>query len=389
MKRAKPAAAKPDAAGSAAAKPATEQSPGGRRWRMPAEWEPHDATWIAWPHEKSDWPGKFGPIPWVYTEIVRHLHTGEFVHILVNDRATEARVRRQLALASVDLERLRFFRIPTNRVWTRDYGPMFVVSQDGKLGINNWRFNAWAKYDNWQRDDKVATRAAELLEIRHLPAPTRNGLRNTPIVVLEGGSIDVNGSGCLLTTEECLLSKVQERNPGMTREEYEQVFARHLGVRKVLWLGNGVAGDDTHGHIDDLARFVGPHTVVAAVEGNESDANYRPLQENLERLRGMTDERGRALEVIELPMPAPLVFRGQRLPASYANFYIANEKVLVPTFNDPHDRIALGILADLFLERQVVGIHAVDLVWGLGTLHCMTQQQPAARATPKRASVEA
>jgi agmatine deiminase len=371
---------------------------------MPAEWEPHDATWIAWPHEKSDWPGKFATIPWVYAEIVRHLHTGELVHILVNDRATETRARRLLALAAVDFQHVRFFRIPTNRVWTRDYGPMFVVSGggnsdegssgagetgDGELGINNWRFNAWAKYDNWQRDDKVAARAAELLGVRHLPAPTRNGLRNTPVVVLEGGSIDVNGRGCLLTTEECLLSDVQERNPGMSRAEYEQVFARHLGVRKVLWLGRGVAGDDTHGHIDDMARFVGPHTVVAAVEENENDANYRPLQDNLERLRGMSDECGRALEVVELPMPAPLVFRGQRLPASYANFYIANEKVLVPTFNDAHDRIALGILADLFLERQVVGIHAVDLVWGLGTLHCMTQQQPAVKEGRVRRKSEA
>src|SRR5262245_1749279 len=376
-----------------AARTARQTPPASRGWRMPAEWEPHDATWIAWPHEKSDWPGKFATIPWVYAEIVRHLHTGEFVHILVNDRGTETRVRRQLALAGVDFERVRFFRIPTNRVWTRDYGPMFVVSGDddfgdgdsaSELGINNWRFNAWAKYDNWQRDDKVAARAAELLGVRHLPAPTRNGFRNTPVVVLEGGSIDVNGGGCLLTTEECLLSDVQERNPGMTRAEYEQVFARHLGVRKVLWLGQGVAGDDTHGHVDDLARFVGPHTVVTAVEENEDDANYRPLQDNLERLRGMSDERGRALEVVELPMPAPLVFRGQRLPASYANFYIANEKVLVPTFNDPHDRIALGILADLFLERQVVGIHAVDLVWGLGTLHCMTQQQPAVKGAKQR-----
>ncbi|MCI0685034.1 MAG: agmatine deiminase family protein [Gemmataceae bacterium] len=379
MKRAKPAADQTPArrpVHGAARRPANGPAHD-TGWRMPAEWAPHDATWIAWPHERGDWPGKFATIPWVYTEIVRHLHTGELVHILVNDGVAEARARRQLGVAGVDLERVRFFRIPTDRVWTRDYGPMFVVSAEGGLGINNWRFNGWAKYDNWRRDDKVAARAAMQFGVRHSPAPTRNGFRNTPVVVLEGGSIDVNGSGCLLTTEECLLSGVQERNPGMSRAEYEQAFARYLGVRKVLWLGNGVAGDDTHGHIDDLARFVGPHTVVVAVEANEDDANYRPLQENLERLRGMTDERGRALEVIELPMPAPVVFRGQRLPASYANFYIANDKVLVPTFNDPHDRIALGILADLFLERQVVGIHAVDLVWGLGTLHCMTQQQPA------------
>ncbi len=347
-------------------------------WRMPAEWEPHAATWIAWPHERSDWPGKFAAIPWVYAEIVRHLHTCEIVHLLVNDVAMETRVRRILGLAGVDLARVRFFRIPTDRVWTRDYGPMFAVSDQGELGIKHWRFNAWAKYDNWRRDDRVSVHVAQHLKIRRLIPPTRNGLRNTPVVVLEGGSIDVNGQGCLLTTEECLLSEVQVRNPGMTRAEYENVFARQLGIRKVLWLGNGIAGDDTHGHIDDIARFVGPHTVVAAVEKTPSDANYRPLQENLERLRGMTDQHGRKLEVVELPMPAPIVFRGQRLPASYANFYIANETVLAPTFNDPHDRVALGVLSELFLERQVVGIHAVDLVWGLGTLHCLTQQQPAA-----------
>jgi agmatine deiminase len=348
-------------------------------WRMPAEWEPHAATWIAWPHERSDWPGKFAAIPWVYAEIVRHLHRSETVHILVNDAAMEERARRHLDRAHVIPGRVRFFRIPTDRVWTRDYGPMFVVSDEGELGINNWRFNAWAKYDNWRRDDNVPFRVAQQLEIRRLMPPTVNGFRNSSIVVLEGGSIDVNGEGLLLTTEECLLSEVQARNPGMTRADYEAVFARSLGVRKTLWLGRGIAGDDTHGHVDDLARFVGPHTVVAVVENNPADGNYQPLQENLERLRGMTDVDGRKLEVVELPMPAPVLFRAQRLPASYANFYIANEKVLVPTFNDPNDRVALGILAELFRDRQVVGIHAVDLVWGLGTLHCMTQQQPASR----------
>ena len=343
---------------------------------MPAEWEPHAATWLAWPHERRDWPGKFATIPWVYAEIVRHLHTGEPVHILVNDAKAEARARRVLALAGVELPRLRFFRIPTDRVWTRDYGPMFVVSKARELGINNWHFNGWAKYENWRRDDKVPLRVAEQLGICRLAAPTRDHTRNTPIIALEGGSIDVNGAGCLLTTEECLLGDVQQRNPGMTRAEYEHACARYLGVRKVLWLGRGIVGDDTHGHVDDLARFVGPSTVVTVVEKKPNDENYQALRENLDRLRGMSDAGGRKLEVVELPMPEPLVFRGQRLPASYANFYIANEKVLAPTFNDPRDRVALGILAELFPGRTVVGIHAVDLVWGFGTLHCMTQQQP-------------
>jgi agmatine deiminase len=340
-------------------------------WRMPAEWEPHEATWLAWPHHRGDWPGKFAAIPWVYVEIVRHLHTSETVHLLVQDRTMQARVARLLGLAGIDLARIRFFVVPTDRVWTRDYAPIFVVAPRGQVGITHWQFNAWAKYDNWRRDAQAPLRINRRLK-HPLWQPQHEGRR----IVLEGGSIDVNGQGLLLTTEECLLSPVQARNPGMTRGQLEQVFADYLGIQKTLWLGNGITGDDTHGHIDDLARFVGPRTIVTAVEGDPADANYRPLRENLERLQGMTDLAGRRFDVIELPMPRPVIFRGQRLPASYANFYIANEKVLVPTFNDASDRVALGILAELFPQRQVVGIHAVDLVWGLGTLHCLTQQQP-------------
>jgi agmatine deiminase len=346
---------------------------------MPAEWEPHEATWIAWPHNRHDWPGKFAAIPWVYAEIVRHLHQSERVHILVNNTTARRKAESKLRRAGVDLARLDFFEIPTDRSWTRDYGPMFVLSRKGR-GIIGWSFTAWAKYPNWRRDAKVA-RSLALRLGRKCAAffcpPTRNFMRNTPVVVLEGGCIDVNGEGCLLTTEECLLSEVQERNPGMTRPDYEAVLAHYLGVRKVLWLGRGIAGDDTHGHVDDLARFIGPRTIVAAVEDDPADVNFKPLQDNLDRLRGMTDQNGRSFEVVPLPMPAPLFFDGRRLPASYANFYIANDVVLVPTFNDPQDGRALGILSELFPGRPVVGIHAVDLVWGLGTLHCLTQQQPA------------
>ncbi len=342
---------------------------------MPAEWQPHEATWLAWPHHRADWPGKFSTIPWVYAEIVRHLHAAEKVHIIVEHAAGEKKVRAILKKSSVDLGQVRFFQLPTNRVWTRDYGPLFVSHPRGDLALTNWHFNAWAKYDNWQLDDAIP----DLLEsILKLPSwkPVARGKR----VVLEGGSIDVNGAGLLLTTEECLLSEVQQRNPGLDRAALEQAFADYLGVRKVLWLGNGITGDDTHGHVDDLARFVGPRTVVTVVEPNAADPNHASLQENLTRLRAMTDLEGRPLEIVTLPMPEPVFFAGQRLPASYANFYVANEKVLVPTFNDPHDRLALGILAELFPRRKVVGIHAVDLVWGLGTLHCMTQQQPRAGA---------
>jgi agmatine deiminase len=340
---------------------------------MPAEWEPHEATWIAWPHRRDDWPGKFAPIPWVYVEIVRHLHHSERVRILVNDAATERRASRMLGKAGVHRGRIDFFLLPTNRSWTRDYGPMFVQAADGQLGILDWRFNAWAKYPDWEHDDAIARQVSEALRVPRWE-PTVGDLR----MVLEGGSIDVNGQGLLLTTEECLLSPVQARNPGMSRVAIEKNLADWLGIRKVLWLGRGIAGDDTHGHIDDLARFVASQTIVAAVENNPSDVNYRPLQENWDRLRGLTGLDGEKFEVIDLPMPAPVIFDGHRLPASYANFYIANDRVLVPTFNDPNDRRALGTLAELFPDRLVVGIHAVDLVWGLGTLHCLTQQQPAA-----------
>lgn len=339
---------------------------------MPAEWEPHEATWLAWPHEKTDWPGKFAPIPWVYGEIVRRLARVERVRILVNDSEAERAARRILRKCVANLAAVEFFRAPTNRSWTRDFGPIFVKSDKGEIGITNWQFNGWGKYHNWKKDDAATAKLAPKLK---LPVwePTHDGCR----VVLEGGSIDVNGRGTLLATEECLLSPVQARNPGLGREGLQQVFRDYLGVTHVLWLKNGIAGDDTHGHVDDLARFVGPSAVVAVVEPDKSDANYKPLQDNLALLREMKDQDGQPLRVETLPMPEPVYFDGQRLPASYANFYIANKLVLVPTFNDPNDRAALNTLAALFADREVVGIASLDLALGLGTLHCMTQQQPA------------
>jgi len=334
-------------------------------FRMPAEWEPHAATWLAWPHERRDWPGKLTTIPWVYAEVVRHLVGGERVRILVRDARTGRTARRVLQRAGVDATRVDFYRVPTDRSWTRDFCPLFV-RRDGEVALTNWRFNGWAKYPNWRRDDAVPDRLARLLGRRQWKLD----------VVLEGGSIDVNGRGTLLTTEECLLSPIQARNPRLSRAELEDVLGRHLGVRKVLWLGRGIGGDDTHGHVDDLARFVDPRTVVVVAEDDPSDANYEPLRENRDRLAEMTDQDGAPLRIVTLPMPAPLFFDGQRLPASYANFYVGNDVVLVPTFNDARDRDALATLAGLFPSRRVVGIHAVDLVWGLGTLHCMTQQEP-------------
>jgi agmatine deiminase len=329
---------------------------------MPAEWEPHEATWLAWPHERTDWPGKFAPIEWVYCELVRHLASGERVRILVRDAEIEDRARKRLRKSHVDLNAVEFYRCPTDRSWIRDYGPIFVKNSRGEVAVTNWKFNAWAKYRNWQRDNAVPDRLARRLKLRQW----KTG------VVLEGGAIDVNGQGLLLATEECLLSPVQARNPGLDRAGLQRVLEQYLGVRRVIWLGRGIAGDDTHGHVDDIARFVAPDTVVACYEPDRSDPNHEPLRENLRILERWP------LRVVRLPMPEPVYFAGQRLPASYANFYIANTAVLVPVFNDRRDCQALATLARLFPGRSVVGIYARDLVLGLGTLHCMTQQQPAA-----------
>ena len=456
------------------------------QYRMPAEWEPHAATWLAWPHYKLDWPGKFEPIPWVYAEIIRYLSRGERVEVIVKDAAAEKDARKVLKRAHALNENVRFHRWATNRVWTRDSGCAFVcgagalaretagakapeplgdqnagpealrhpnagakapessgdlvgtaeavpsrssvhdagaervpsrsnlnrasvksvtsridvkkpsradntssqaagghgfsraettLPDDGALAPGlaaiKWRFNAWAKYPNWQKDNKIGSLMAEAAGAQEIQA--KLGDRH---VVLEGGSIDVNGCGTLITTEECLLSKVQERNPGMKRRDYEKVFAEYLGATNVIWLGSGVAGDDTHGHVDDITRFVSPDTVVTCVDADPASENYEALRENIRRLRDATTEDGKPLATIDLPMPAPVYFEGRRLPASYANFYIANAAVLVPVFNDPNDRVALDILADIFPDRDVVGIYCGDLIWGLGAIHCMTQQQP-------------
>lgn len=349
------------------------QTPNALGFRMPAEWEPHAATWLGWPHELTDWPGKFSPIPWAFADIVRHLSQVERVYLLVESLAAEKRVKVILKKAGANLDSVDFFKVPTDRGWMRDSGPICVKNVSGEVAYNNFVFNGWAKYSNHKKDAAVVAKANKRLK-RRLFLPMHNGRR----VVLEGGSIDVNGRGMLLTTEECLQSKVQERNPGFTKRDYEELFREYLGITKVLWLGNGIAGDDTHGHVDDLTRFVDETTIVTIVEENRGDANYAALQDNFERLKSMTDQDGKPLRVETLPMPTPVYFDGQRLPASYANFYIANKLVLVPTFNDANDRVALNILAKLFPTRQIVGIHCRDLVLGLGTLHCMTQQEPAA-----------
>jgi agmatine deiminase len=388
-----------------------EETPVALGHRMPAEWEPHAATWLAWPHYHGDWPGKFEPIPWVYAEIIRNLARHERVELIVNDAASERKARRVLARAEALAENVRFHRWPTNRVWLRDSGCIFVTSQNENQGGHEFtradqlpkkmrslapevetlaikfRFNAWAKYSNWRHDEKIGSLMAKI----NTPAlfrreresrtghpreihPVYNGKR----VVLEGGSIDVNGAGTILTTEECLLSKVQQRNPHMTRVHYEKVFADYLGAPNTIWLGRGIFGDDTHGHVDDLTRFVARDTVITMVEPNSKDVNHAPLRDNLRRLQAARDQDGKQLNIVELPLPQPVVFEGRRLPASYANFYIANGVVLAPVFNRANDRIALNILAELFPGREIVPIYSGDFIWGLGAMHCMTQQQPVA-----------
>jgi agmatine deiminase len=363
---------------SATENPSAKESPASLGYRMPAEWEPHAATWIAWPHQRADWPGKFAPIAWVYAEIVRHLSRVERVNILVNGRQMRRRATQYLSAHGVDLARVTFVRAATDRVWLRDSGPTFLVRDDSSVGLVDWRFNGWAKYSNHRQDNRIPQLLARRLRLRRwVPRLSAEGQGRPRQIVMEGGAFDVNGQGTLLTTEECLLSPVQARNPGLDRAALERIFANFLGVRHVVWLGRGIDGDDTHGHVDDLARFVDARTVVTVVEPRASDPNHEPLQENVRRLEAAHDQDSQPLRVVTLPMPQPVVFEGQRLPASYANFYIANRLVLVPTFNDPADREALNTLAGLFPDRQVVGIHAVDLVLGLGTLHCLTQQQPA------------
>jgi agmatine deiminase len=373
-------------------------SPATLPYRMPAEWAPHAATWLAWPHYHGDWPGKFEPIPWVYTEIIRNLARHERVELIVKNAAAERQACKLLDQANAPVKNVRFHRWPTNRVWLRDSGCIFVTQsveqkdrerhdfsravKDGKkkrasapedsVLAANFRFNAWAKYSNYGQDEKIGTQMATTTQAEEI-RPKHHNTR----VVLEGGSIDVNGQGTLLTTEECLLSKVQQRNPNMQRKDYENIFANYLGAPHVIWLGKGIVGDDTHGHVDDLTRFVAPDAVITMVEPNPKDANHKPLRDNLRRLQSATDQDGKPLNIVELPMPAPVIFQHRRLPASYANFYIANGVVLVPVFNDPNDRIALNTLAALFPTREVAPIFSGDLVWGLGTMHCMTQQQPA------------
>lgn len=342
---------------------------------MPAEWEPHRATWMAWPHHEPDWPGKLAAIPWVYAEIARVLADHEPVDILCQTSDVVEGARVALEAHGVRRDRFALHRVPTDRVWLRDSAPTGVIDAAGDVVLVDWAFSAWAKYPNWEQDARVGAAIARLTALGRVEPTHRD--TGAPIV-LEGGGIDVNGGGLLLVTEEWLLSDVQVRNPGLGRKDYERIFEEWLGVRRTIWLGDGCVGDDTHGHVDDVARFVARDTVVVAVEEDPADENHARSIDNVCRLEAASTQPGVGpLRIVPLPFPRPVIMDGMRLPASYLNFYIANGVVLVPTFNDPHDRLALNTLAELMPDREVVGIHAVDLVWGLGTIHCLTQQEPA------------
>jgi agmatine deiminase len=336
---------------------------------MPPEWAPHRGTWLSWPHKDASWPGKFGPVPAIFARMVRHLAGHEEVHINVAGPDMEQEVRRLLADEGADTGNVFFHHNPTNDAWCRDHGPIFV-QRDGGHGreeaVVDWKFNAWGdKYPPYDLDDVIPTRIA-----REYGLPVFH-----PGIVMEGGSIEVNGRGTLLTTEACLLNP--NRNPTLDRHAIEGYLRAYLGVRHILWLGDGIAGDDTDGHVDDLTRFVDERTVVTVVEDDPADENYEPLRENLERLRGMRDQDGRPLRVVTLPMPRALFHEAQRLPASYANFYIANGVVLLPTYDAARDEEARRTLQELFPTREVIGIDCTDLVWGLGAFHCVSQQWPA------------
>ncbi|MHC1713119.1 MAG: agmatine/peptidylarginine deiminase [Solidesulfovibrio sp.] len=345
-----------------------------RHFLWPAEFGPHKAVWLAWPGNATDWPGKFTPIAWVYGEMLRKfVGAGERVRLIVRDGKQETAARRVLRAVGLDMALVEYFAAPMDRGWTRDFMPFFVREGDRVVALD-FGFTGWAKYPDHKLDDAVGPTVCRGLGLEVVPA-TWQGRR----VVLEGGAMDGNGRGDVLTTEECLLDPaVQVRNPDFGRDAYETVFRQYLGAKNVIWLGKGIAGDDTHGHVDDLCRFVSPDTVVLCREDDPTDANYRPLAENHERLAGARLADGNKPTVIDLPMPRPLYFKGQRLPASYANFFIGEHVVLVPTFNDANDRLALGILGEVFPGRAVIGICAVDLVWGLGTVHCLTHEEPLA-----------
>lgn len=339
--------------------------------RFPAEWEAQEGILLCFPQNGNDWPGKYQAIQWAFVEFIKKVAETEKVFLIVADATLKKRVHEMLVTASVKVGHVSYLLQKTNRSWMRDSGPI-IVKNGGKREALNFNFNGWAKYPNWRLDRYVPEKVA-----KHLKLPITQVVHKGKKVVLEGGALEVNGKGTLITSEECLLHQsIQVRNPGFTKKDYESVFKEYLGITNTIWLGDGIVGDDTHGHIDDLCRFVAPDTVVTVMEDDPKDKNHAPLQDNLNRLQNAVLEDGSPLKIVTLPMPKKIMFDGVRLPASYANFLILDQTVLVPTFNDVQDRNALNILAGCFPERSVIGISAIDFIWGFGTLHCLSQQIP-------------
>jgi len=340
--------------------------------RFPAEWEPQQGMLLGFPHNGKDWPGKLGAIQWAFVEFIKKVSERETVYLIAKDKTHEVLIRDLLDRASVNLKNISFIHLKTNRSWMRDAGPIIVKNGRQREAIN-FNFNAWAKYNNYKLDKQIPQTVG-----KHLNIPLTQAIYKGRPVVMEGGALETNGKGTLITTEECMLHPtIQVRNPGFTRDDYEAVFHEYLGINKVIWLGDGITGDDTHGHIDDLCRFVNEDTVVTVVETDKKNKNYAPLQDNLRRLKKARLVNGKQLNIATLPMPRKIIFEGLEIPASYANFLIINQCVLVPTFNDVHDREALNILAECFPRREIIGINSIDLIWGFGTLHCLSQQIPA------------
>ena len=339
--------------------------------RMPAEWEPQKSTWIAWPHNKDDWPGKFDHIPFVFGKIISELSRVQLVNILVKDKSEKNKATFFLRILETKLTNINFIICKTNRAWTRDFLPIFIKDNKGRKFLTNWKFNAWAKYKNFKKDNKAYIEVKKFTKT-HLINPKYKNKE----IVLEGGSIDVNGSGYLLTTKQCLLSKVQQRNKGLTESDYYNIFNKYFGIKKIIWLNKGIYGDDTHGHIDDIARFVGKNKIFIAKENNKKDKNFKDLDENIKIIKKFKNEENKKIKIIYLPMPKPKFIKGIRVPASYLNFYIANKIVLVPIFNDSNDKAVLRIFKKHFKNRRIIPIDCSVLVWGFGTIHCLTQQQP-------------
>ena len=336
--------------------------------RMPAEWEKQKSTWIAWPHNKKDWPNKFDFIPEIFAEIISHISKGQKVNILIENNVLKKRAILILKNFKVNFSNIRFSLCKTDRAWLRDSFPIFVKNKNKKI-LLNWKFNSWAKYKNFKKDNSIINKVKKVLKLQSI-SPVFNRRK----VVLEGGAIDVNGKGALITTEECLLSKIQQRNSGFKKHDYEKIFFNYFGIRKIIWLKRGIAGDDTHGHIDDLARFVSENTIFLAYERNKKDVNYKILRNNFRILKKLDDFK--KLKIIKIPMPKAKYIEGTRVPASYLNFYIANKVILVPTFNDKKDKLVLKMFRKYFKNRKVVPIDCSILIWGFGAIHCMTQQEP-------------